>query len=1103
MMPFDLFGALPGPGTTTVLEASAGTGKTFALAALVTRYIAAGEATLDQMLLITFSRAATRELRERVRAQLVQAVEALDGGPRADNDLIDHLLTGSPGELAQRGRRLRHALANFDSATIATTHQFCQIVLKSLGVAGDNDADVKLVESLDDLVAEIVDDVYLAYFGQQRDNPPITRDEALELAREAVGNPGTAIRPAAAPDGSVAAARVDFVRRVLAELEPRKRRLRIQGYDDLLTRLAVALEPEDAAARVRMRQRWGIVMVDEFQDTDPVQWQVIERAFAGACTLVLIGDPKQAIYAFRGGDITTYLAAAHTAGDRRTLAKNWRSDKALVDSVHAVLGGAELGDPDIVVGPVSSHHEAGRLSGAPHGDPFRLRVVRREQFNKGPEETIPIGALRPYIARDMAADVAQLLSSGATFDGQQIQARDIAVIVENRWDAAPCRDALAAVGIASVYSGDADVFDSEAAADWLTLIEAMEQTHRPTLVRAAALTNFFGHTGATLADGGDELTDQIAETLRDWADQVRRYGVAAVFESANLAGMAQRVLVAGGGARQMTDLAHLADLLQEVAHRDNLSLPALAELLRGHRALKDAGAERNRRLDSEASAVQIVTYWGSKGLEFPVVYLPFMFNRHVKIRDRVLYHDDAGQRCLHLGGEDSHDFGDASDRGIAEAAGEVLRLAYVALTRAKSQVTIWWAPSWDEINGGMSRLLRGRSTGEATVPRQCERDVSDDDALQCFLAWQAAGGPAVEDAVIAAAPVLAAVERPKSLAVRIFDRTVDTSWRRTSYSALVRAADEQSAGVASEPEATGKDDEVEDVPVDAPAADAGPEVVSPMAGLPGGTTFGSLVHAVLETTDPMAADLRAELAEQVDRHSAWWPVEVSAEEMAEALVPVHDTPLGPLAPGYTLRDIGLRDRLRELDFEIPLTGGDLGGVAREVTLAQVGDLLAECLPGDDPLYAYATQLRAPVLGSSTLRGYLSGSIDAVLRVPDADAGHRYVVVDYKTNRLGDSQRPALASDYGRSQMTAAMLHSDYVLQALLYVVVLHRFLRWRLPDYRPEHHLGGVLYLFLRGMCGPETPVVDGHPAGVFSWRPPAELVTALSDLLDGRRVQR
>jgi exodeoxyribonuclease V beta subunit len=166
----------------------------------------------------------------------------------------------------------------------------------------------------------------------------------------------------------------------------------------------------------------------------------------------------------------------------------------------------------------------------------------------------------------------------------------------------------------------------------------------------------------------------------------------------------------------------------------------------------------------------------------------------------------------------------------------------------------------------------------------------------------------------------------------------------------------------------------------------------------------------------------------------------------------------------------------------------------------VGRLLGEHLPAGDPLRSYVERLSGGALGAQSLRGYLSGSVDAVLRIPDG-AGHRYLVVDYKTNWLGEADRPLSAADYDRSRMAEAMLHSDYPLQALLYSVVLHRFLRWRQPAYDPDRHLGGVLYLFVRGMCGPDTPTADGHPAGVFSWRPPAALVVAVSDLLDGRVV--
>ncbi|MGV0741077.1 exodeoxyribonuclease V subunit beta [Mycolicibacterium sp. XJ870] len=1077
MKVFDLLGPLPAGNTTTVLEASAGTGKTFALAGLVTRLVAEGAATLDQMLLITFGRAASQELRERVRGQIVDALAALQDPTRAANDLEEYLVAT---DQQVRKQRLRDALAGFDAATIATTHQFCQIVLKSLGVAGDSDSGVTLVESLDDLVCEIVDDLYLAHFGTQRDDPELAYAEALKLARVVVNNPATELRPVDPEPDSSAAVRLKFARDVLAELEIRKRRRGVLGYDDLLTRLAGALATEDSPARTQMQQRWPIVMVDEFQDTDPVQWQVIERAFSGHSTLILIGDPKQAIYAFRGGDIATYLRAAATAGDKQTLGTNWRSDSALVDRLQAVLRGAQLGGPDIVVHDVQAHHQGHRLAGAPHNDPFRLRVVTR---NRAGTKVIPIADLRTHIGKDLAADIGALLAGGATFCERPVEARDIAVITETHKDARACHHALVEAGIPAVYTGDSDVFNSEAAEDWLYLLEAFDQPHRPGLVRAAAATMFFGETAESLAAGGETLTDRVAETLRAWAGNARERGVAAIFEAAQLAGMGKRVLSWQGGERLMTDLAHMSQLLQDTAHREGFGLPALRDWLRTQRSEGGGESERNRRLDSDAAAVQIMTVWVSKGLQFPIVYLPFAFNRYVPEPDLVLFHDE-GVRCLHIGGADPA----VARAGRAEAAADDSRLTYVAMTRAQSQVVAWWAPSNDEPNGGLSRLLRGRAPGESVVPdKSVPVRVSDDEALARLRAWEAVGGPVLEESMIGAFTPVPPPPARDDLATRHFHRAIDTAWRRTSYSGLLRAA--ENAGVSSEPEVVELTDEPADIPVVAPAQ--GADVPSPMASLPTGAAFGSLVHAVLETADPFAPDLEAELEDHIKAYSARWPAEVEASELAAALIPMHDTPLGPSVPGVTLRQIGLRDRLRELDFEFPMAGGDLrgGSFAR---LADVGALLRAHLTAEDPMASYADRLSVGVLGNQPLRGYLSGSVDVVLRVDS-----RYIVVDYKTNWLGTGDAALTAADYGRERMAEAMLHSDYPLQALLYSVVLHRFLRWRLPDYDPATHLGGVMYLFVRGMCGPATPVVDGHPTGVFSWEPPADLVVAVSELLD------
>jgi exodeoxyribonuclease V beta subunit len=378
--------------------------------------------------------------------------------------------------------------------------------------------------------------------------------------------------------------------------------------------------------------------------------------------------------------------------------------------------------------------------------------------------------------------------------------------------------------------------------------------------------------------------------------------------------------------------------------------------------------------------------------------------------------------------------------------------------------------------------------------------VPDDDAVVALFAeWRDRGGPSPEPAVLADPGVDPPRPTPPALAARSFTRDVDTEWRRASYSSLskVEVAAGPGGAVASEPELTGKDDEELEPVVEPVAAPVAGDLPSPMAGLPVGATFGSLVHAVLEHTDPEAPDLRGELLGHIDEQLGWWPVELDREELADALVAVCDSPLGPLA-GTTLREVALTDRLREMDFELPLAGGDLATGRSGTRLRELGPLLERHLPVGDPVRAYAAALAGP-LGEQALRGYLTGSVDVVLRV-HSDTGPRYLVVDYKTNWLGPMDQPLTAHGYRPEALAGAMGHSDYPLQALLYAAVLHRFLRWRQPGYDPAVHLGGVLYLYLRGMCGPATPLVDGSPCGVFAWQPPVALVEELSDLLDGAR---
>ena len=726
---FDVTGPLP--TGTILLEASAGTGKTWTISSLVTRYVTEGHCRLDELLVVTFGRAASEELRLRVREQLVAAERVLASErnlPNAGPDpriepLLGLLLAGGSGEVAARHRRVRDALSAFDGATIATTHQFCQMVLTGLGIAGDTDASARLVENLDDLIVQVVDDLYVRGFAGQSRNPEFSRADAAAIAATATSDPQARLEPAVAARETVAGRRVSFARAVRQEFDRRKRRLGVLSYDDLLGQLADALADEAAPARDRMRQRWRVVLVDEFQDTDPVQWQVLDRAFTGHATMVLIGDPKQAMYAFRGGDVVTYLAAARTATHRATLAVNHRSDAALVDRLHALLAGAELGDPQIPVRPVTAAPSS-RLAGAPHPEPFRLRVVDRGAMGVPGDQALPISTLRRLVAEDLADDLVRLVSSGATFDGRPLQPRDVAVLADTRQKLSEIAHALEDHGIATVLVGSGSVLDASAGRAWLTLLEAMARPHRSALVRAAALTPFLGRSAGDLDRDADTLTAEVSETVRAWADVVQQRGPSAVLELATADGrLAARVLSQPDGSRLLTDLRHVAELLGEVADEARPSAGVLAAWLARQRGeeLTTVSADRARRLDSDATAVQLMTIHASKGLQFPVVYAPSLSDLHVRREAHPLYHDRDGVRCVDVSGGGGMQ--EAADLAALEDSGEELRKLYVAATRAQSQLVAWWMPKLAE-----HTQLGTAPAGLRATPRRSACAYLDDDA---------------------------------------------------------------------------------------------------------------------------------------------------------------------------------------------------------------------------------------------------------------------------------------------------------------------------------------------------------------------------------------
>ncbi|MEU7144349.1 UvrD-helicase domain-containing protein [Nocardia sp. NPDC046473] len=1188
---FEPYGPLP--TGTTVLEASAGTGKTHAIVGLAVRYVAEAGIDVSELLLVTFSRAATQELRERTRDRFVIVAAGLADPAlaRADtDDLIRYLAQADSDEVRRRRARLLTALSDFDAGTIATTHSFCQRMLDELGLAGEHDPGSRLVENVDELIGTVADDLYLNRYA--RKEPPFSVKEAHTLALAAVRDRHAVLMP---KGDSAAGERVAFATAVRAETERRKRLAGLRDFDDLLVLLHDVLADTEHGPRAcrRIRERYRVALVDEFQDTDPLQWDILRRSFHGHTTLVLVGDPKQAIYAFRGAEVLSYLDAVAHADTRKELTTNWRSDAGLLAALDHLQGGAALGHKEITVYPVAATRPWSRLSGPDElVTPMRMRCLPRTGAGPLNKSGFPaVGRMRAKVADDLAADIVRLLESGvavattarpshagpdstvamrnaraasadptadsgrgvagampdagaaAVFgesivdpaprlggagdsnggssrpgggtsssgdagrqrDGESlvdvrhrpISPGDIAVLVRTRSQIDVVRAALDRVGVASVLAGGTSVFATSSATEWLWLLRALEQPHRGDRVRLAACTPLIGVTAAEIDSGGADLVGRVSAQLRDAARLFARAGFAAVFEKISAeADLAHRLLAVENGERQLTDLRHVAQLLDQVSLTESLGLTALTRWL-GDRVRDPASgtvADRSRRLDRDAAAVQIATVHASKGLEFPIVYLPFAWdNAKNPYPATLLFHDDNDMRVLDVGGPDASGYAERKLRSESEEAGEELRLLYVALTRAMCQVVAWWAPAITTAASPLHRMILGRPDGGDTVPPRASVPA-DAVAPGLLSAWAGGAAQAISLTAVAGADDVA-IQRVRTepvtgeLAAAHFDRKLDQQWRRTSYSALTASAHgpvtpeleieaEDNPGPADEPS----------TPVVAEVEEAFAGPASLMNSLPYGAEFGTLVHGVFELIDTDAPDLAAEVDTRCRALIGELMAEADPAVLSTAVLAALRTPLGL----GSLADISSRDRLNELEFELPLAGGDSPS-AESATLRQIADLLRTHLPSDDDLFGYADHLAT--LDDIPLRGYLTGSIDAVLRVTDG-ADTRFVIVDYKTNRLGTGE--LTVDHYTRDRMAAEMLRSHYPLQALLYAVALHRYLRWRLPDYDPGRHLGGARYLFVRGMIGPETPT--GH--GVFDWNPPAPLIIALSQLLAGESTR-
>ncbi len=1152
------------PGGRSLIEASAGTGKTWTISVLYLRLLLERALSPRQIVVATFTEAAAQELRERIRARIGWALARLTGGDEGD-DPAAQWLRARRGQ-AQAGvdaARLRLALAELDLAPIGTLHGLCRRILHEFPLASR--APLRLGELVDgaQLEQELLDDLWRT-LAQSAGEPAGHAAVAWSLGRRTLDRylrealaPGVTVAPADATAqaeladpafaqrlrAAVAATRfarsssalparllevADFAAagaadrtraQALAEglakaleqphkqfhasllqaqahlpmLEQARRlvpvleaaalaptlaalahyqhelRVRIHArlasagelsFNALIERVQAALRDDAQDLGALLHAAWPVALVDEFQDTDALQYDILDRIYrAGDGTprgrLVMIGDPKQAIYRFRGGDIDAYLAARAVADEHMTLTTNFRSAPAYVaalNELYAASGRVLSADPahairceEVSADP--ARRELCTVDGAACLQPLQIHLLEAPPDGQDERIEAALGACANHIVA--------LLDGGHAIGGVPLQPRNIAVLAHARRHLVRLRELLHQRRVPCVVPGGASVFASEWARELQVLLYAALHPGDVRALRAALATRLGGHDWQRLrALGGDDpAAQQAGRWVHELGELWRRRGVLALVRAViEHAGAALRA--GADHERALTDLRHLGELLQEHSAQVTGGDELLAWLAR-QREVGDArrdGDERELRIESDAARVSLLTLHASKGLEFDIVLLPLMWAHAAPRNDEVaVLHDAAsGTRRLRLDAA-------ARERQRCQAQEERHRLLYVALTRARHACHVYALPP--------TRTLRGAVAADpqrAPLDAMLERLLATPqrDAMPHVrratgwpwpqAVWQGAGQARGERH--------ARVEPPPPV-VEL----------RYSYSALARNA----PATPGEMDAAGDErdtaaDAGSAASADAPLACA---ALAPLAAV-AGTAFGNAVHAVLE-----GRELQRPLTQQHD---------LIARALRDARVRIDAQTADALV-------VSLAQRLQHvLDSSLLDTGGAplrLGALPAH----------AQCAEMEFNFVLDGVSLRAlreacpwlPGTSMRELRGLMNGKIDLV-----CEHAGRFHVIDYKTNRLGDGHDLAA---YLPARLEAAMDEHHYRFQALLYTVAVERYLRQRVRDYRRGQHLGATLYLFVRAVgIEPSQP-----QAGIWTQRFDDALLDAVDRVLAGTATAR
>lgn len=1169
-----------------VIEASAGTGKTYTIVALFVRLLIEKKLDVSQILVMTFTKKATSELRGRIFEQLSNCLRMLKKGTEGEDDIFLNEFYDRISDREEAARRLEHALRNVDEIQISTIHGFCQKVLSEEALLAGMPMEIEVVQDdellttatgdfwrqfinkystteegkfyisklmsmaknpaeLRDIVRSMISKPYARIEGEKVNNPmtyigellrlrkqmkEIWEAEREEIERQMYNNDlryyteknvraritgmaefmadvgyrndtfdklkfftsdlhqdpdnlkknGTEIPSHTFFDvcsiyhekaGVAEQIKTTVLLQAFDEIKKLRKESSINSpsmtYDDLLINLQNAVEGvggEELSERIR--QKYPFALVDEFQDTDPVQYRVLDtvyRPYSENCGLFMIGDPKQAIYAFRGADVFTYLEARKTATHVYTLRKNYRSTPLLVDAVNHLFG---AGNKPFIEDRIDYFHsECGRpetanefVDGGQEGGFFNITALRGEESNKG--------VLKESLFQQMVYDIASLVERGSKgevlIEGAPLRPGDIAILVAGHKDADFLKKELKQIGIESVTQSRQEVFKTEEAEKLAQLMAAVLDPVNSGGVNSALVTGFFGLELNQLymftQEGGlrDAVIEELQELRRVWNDagfnaMFRRF----IYKSERLLNVAKMV----NADRVITNLNHLAEILSKTELDSGMAPHSLYSWFKREMADPGADEERNLLLETDQDLVQIITIHKSKGLQFPVVFSPVLWEWMDRGGRQLLceYHSlEDDNLVINAGQYASGEREAALQLSKIEAVAEEVRKAYVAITRARYGCHLYWGAHTHSNYSGLGALIAGKELvaefvqNNSTIKKK--GGIESEQFEERLKKLHDSSGGTIS------------LSMPDSTEIRAesvkIGRTkiTDLSFRRYKGRPVLpvqRKLESFSSLFHHHSDAGQPDyDQVLEDYVTLLGSSADPEMRTPFS-FPRGAVAGTALHKMFEhddfdfTTAPSASlsGLIEEVLERYQIDVAWSNI---AEQMMKNVV-------GSDIPGVNLWEIKKEDHLKEMEFHFP---------AGDVSTGRLLRIIREGSPSETRL--------------EFSKSMMTGFIDLVVQ-----SQGKFYILDYKSNYLGDSY-----SDYTPTRLEGEIRAAGYDLQYHLYTVALKKYMEKRLPGFEYDAHFGGVAYLFLRGMK-------KGSDNGIWFHKPSVSVIQQLEKELN------